>query len=1349
MPELNLQLGHLLSQVKQAKEKLDQKKAKRELGQLMTLHANIRVSSAQEQWEYHFKQKTELAQQFDQAATLPEYTAIFQKLGFIEATSPTAEQKEILQALEQAHIDEASPADRITIDKLEKLTTDTAKQAQQTIQALAKNYFHSLVSASIPWQERPEIDEAIQFLKEAEYQKVLLLTGDAGIGKSAIVAKIAQKLSDQAWLVLPFRLDILSPTYSAHQLGEQLGLPDSPVHALAEAALDQPCLLVIDQLDAVSMASGRHPQFFSVVRELIDEANLKPNIRVLLACRAFDLNNDDRFQQLIEANNPIAKQIHINELSEEQVKTTLKQKGFFLYKLKDKQICLLRNPLYITLFLVSKPNETEAFEFQSLTDLYDLFWKQKQRILTFNLAEALAPLAEEMSNAMGLSLPDTVLDHIPQQAEILLSEGILRQEGHKIAFFHESFFDYVYARRFLAGNQDLLSFLLIDEQHLFRRAQVRQVLTMLRQKNQKRYLKAVDDLLHSPDIRFHLKELVMSLLSSWPDPFDDEWEILEKYLFTPDLDFILFYELFSSSPEWVRYLFLNGKLKNYFESQETQYYLFSQQALHTLSDNDPDLFVKFATPYLEITNICQKLSETISSGYRLNNRSYFNLIKEFYKLGSIENNRFWQFLKNLYSTQPDWAAQGAAQYLQTLSHPTEVCERDWYANKLFEQCAREYPQSFIKYILPEIFKLTQISLDAISNNPFHTDNLWSIGKSSRSSDIILKHTVQAIENLTPEQFSEYQPKLKENKLELAQYLLIKGYTAHAATFADQAIETLYQLPARLHIYEQDSDHPSCAELLRAITPHASPSSLEKLESLLLQDKSKQKFSDWMKYCLLTAIVPNQRSLAIQKQINDLAYQFPKLDPHAFERRYWAGEIDFPLSIEDPQQMTDLQWVTVMEAYNSDYRKQRHQDGSITGGTSKIAGILHQQALKEPKRFINLFLHLPDSIIHNYFKGIVFNFTFISIDPQSIAHLFQKNRDFSSQISGFSFLRFFSKQPKANWPIEALQIIADYALNHPNPSPDDWRNNIRDNDGSTSIRGFAARVIGHLLEARPEHFLFFRPIIEKMIYDPVIAVRVEIAYPVTVALKYDTKLALQWFVQLADTHDDFLKSFEAQKFMRQTYAQHFITIRPIIERMLQSNDATIAKEGAMLACLVAFTHPEAEDLAQQARTGSASLRLGAAEVYSTNLNQSFAKEKCIQFLPLFFDDSDTNVRQQAGKFIFRFESEDFSKYQELLEAFTNSQAFSITPFFLLMKREKSITSIQWPEAFFDSAEAYLSTGGYQHIQGLEELLFPLYTQQLNHPKPNLSTLKRCLNLFDQMTYQRAHEFRKGMKDLDRA
>ncbi len=82
--------------------------------------------------------------------------------------------------------------------------------------------------------------------------RLILLTGSAGSGKSG-TAEALGGIDDRSWTTLGSRLDRRHTATTARQLGGQLDLPASPVLTLAQAAQGGDALLVIDQLDAVSI----------------------------------------------------------------------------------------------------------------------------------------------------------------------------------------------------------------------------------------------------------------------------------------------------------------------------------------------------------------------------------------------------------------------------------------------------------------------------------------------------------------------------------------------------------------------------------------------------------------------------------------------------------------------------------------------------------------------------------------------------------------------------------------------------------------------------------------------------------------------------------------------------------------------------------------------------------------------------------------------------------------------------------------------------------------------------------------------------------------------------------------
>lgn len=97
--------------------------------------------------------------------------------------------------------------------------------------------------------------------------------------------------------MLATRLDRLDGFRDAHELGAAMRLPGSPAAVLSWVAAGCPALLVLDQVDAFGAGSGRNPARLEAVTEALRDARAL-GIKVMIACRTFDLGMDDRLAVL-------------------------------------------------------------------------------------------------------------------------------------------------------------------------------------------------------------------------------------------------------------------------------------------------------------------------------------------------------------------------------------------------------------------------------------------------------------------------------------------------------------------------------------------------------------------------------------------------------------------------------------------------------------------------------------------------------------------------------------------------------------------------------------------------------------------------------------------------------------------------------------------------------------------------------------------------------------------------------------------------------------------------------------------------------------------------------------------
>jgi hypothetical protein len=96
--------------------------------------------------------------------------------------------------------------------------------------------------------------------------RVVLLQGQAGMGKSEVLSEFIEGLEAGGTPYLVCRLDRMQPSGTAAQLGADLGLSAAPPVALSALSSGAESVLIVDQLDAISTTSGRTQSFLMPLR---------------------------------------------------------------------------------------------------------------------------------------------------------------------------------------------------------------------------------------------------------------------------------------------------------------------------------------------------------------------------------------------------------------------------------------------------------------------------------------------------------------------------------------------------------------------------------------------------------------------------------------------------------------------------------------------------------------------------------------------------------------------------------------------------------------------------------------------------------------------------------------------------------------------------------------------------------------------------------------------------------------------------------------------------------------------------------------------------------------------------
>lgn len=392
--------------------------------------------------------------------------------------------------------------------------------------------------------KRRVVDEIIEWAQGASFEdRVAMLLDQAGMGKTVVARDVLCGLDDLGITTLAIKADQqLSGISTFEDLRTNLRLPDSVERVIGRLAALGPVVVILDQVDALSLSLARDQKALDIVLDFVARLRSIPHVRILLSCRTFDRNSDPKLKRI-----DIGKQFHLLELSDEEIEKVLLHIGINFNDLSPATKKLLRIPLNLDLFsLVAErhPNQQGALGVASLQELYALVWHDV--ILkpdpdgppTSEREEVICIITERMSQEQRTSVPQSLFSlpdtkHLHKAVSWLASEGILIPGATEWSFLHQTFFDYCYAKYFVESGSCLADAILEGDQGLLARPQLIHVLSYLRATNSRSYLRELHSLFIAESLRFHLQDLLFRWFGALPNPTDDEWLIARRLLLSP------------------------------------------------------------------------------------------------------------------------------------------------------------------------------------------------------------------------------------------------------------------------------------------------------------------------------------------------------------------------------------------------------------------------------------------------------------------------------------------------------------------------------------------------------------------------------------------------------------------------------------------------------------------------------------------------------------------------------------------------------------------------------------------------------------------------------------------------
>ncbi|MDQ3273687.1 MAG: NB-ARC domain-containing protein [Actinomycetota bacterium] len=1157
-----------------------------------------------------------------------------------------------------------------------------------TVDALAATVerHHRRIDAARPVLEavtQPHVTQLVERLSAPDSRQVVVLHGRAGSGKSTIAADVLRTLTTAGWFAGVVRMDAATPgSQTAAALGRAFDLPGSPAVLLDGVADGAPGVLLVDQLDAVSTYSGRMSDSYDAVAELLDQTTAMPNIKVVLVARTVDLTADPRMRSLLSDETRVDT-LTVGDLEPADVRAALERSGVDTAALAETTLHLLRVPLHLSVFS-RLASDNQRTTYRTLSDLYERFTAEvrrdvEHRIGHLDWSAITQKLVRYMSDNERLQAPAALLDSASRgEVDALHSRGVLVTDVGGVGFFHETYFDFLFARTFVTERRDLHDFLVDSGQHLFRRAQARQVLEYLAVNDRDVFRDTVVRLLTSDAVRTHLQTVVVIVLRQL-DADADDWRTIEPLAFGDNTRGQRLVVLLSS-PQWFDAADTAGRWEALLADPSTVDA--AAQQLVVAARQRPERVATLVRPHVGTSDAWRLRLRALvqwSLGPAL-----VDLAVELVGCGDLDdirgpiavNSDFWSIVYGLLDDDPAGAARLIGAHLRrSLVRAGAEGSGDPFVSEhlsthsaggdsTISEVAAAAPAAFITEVLPFVVRVAGATASTTDPDALRSAR-WGwryVGDHPGIDGAVFAGAEEALRLLAkdqPEEALALVSPLADSDVPEVRFLACRALAAAAS--GDDAVDWLLSDERNLDLGWADSRRWASRELIKVATRRCDDEHLNALTSLLLDHyparettAQNRQLRGRAQYELLTAVEASRRSAAVVLRIGELERKFadaPPTAPQAVEFHY----VGPPIPAAAAEFLTDEDWIRAIHKYRSDETDRSHE--LPVGGARQLAELLGSRARAEPERFAQLALTFDADTPPVHLSQVI-GAVAGAVPVPLLAELCRHARNVAGQDVGQALCAAI-EVVGAEADETLLRLLEECATDedpdHEAAStPADSEQSYYGGDlltaGLNCTRGAAAKTVAHLLFADPEYALRFTPTVTALAADPILAVRTWAAEAVVALMNSRPEIALGIANDLfGDAPVDVFDSVTACRLMRVALLRDPEMFAPHLRRALAGPDTVAERAGSVWA--VAFVHDSLGDGVPTELVGlSTAARRGVAAAFATD--PTVAPEQLVRL----FDDEDPTVRTAAASAMRVLNDADAATAEMLVASFTASAAY---------------------------------------------------------------------------------------------
>ncbi len=1159
---------------------------------------------------------------------------------------------------------------------------------------------------------RPETAELATKLTGDKPARLIFVHGQPGSGKSVVLHQAFKALSADGVPCLPIQLHVRRPDGVPAVFGRsKLGLPASPGLSLRGLAGDRHAVVLLDQLDALRLTSSHSHEAWEACAALIDEVLADPRTTVVVACRTFDLQNDPNIaawrRRLQDKPSNHAIELKVGDLPDETVADLLDQHATNYASLPDRQRKLLRQPAALAMWwrLASAGQPPAQFTnatqlMRELLTLRRLEASRDHGVPAEDLNHVVSELVTFMDSHGRLDAPESLVADRGSAVNALCATGLVKRDGSRLVFAHQGYFDHLVAeyvlREALRGKRDTAQWLKAN-QSLFRRDQLRQLLTLLRDTDPAQHSTLIRSVLLDSDVRFHLKHLVLGLLREAEPPLDHEVQLVAELAENADWWTHVQGVVLWSKVAWFDALHISGHLAEWLSSwtddQTVQALLSSFRPISSHRGSEID---ELLAPYWSAEGPWPGRLQAVfwvdpaddsprMSAYRLERIRAGEWQFDGLYLDRIAERCPTRVVPLLAAVSEAWISR-IRRHMRGQKEPETpgLKLRDDRLNAKVVAAIRndaEYAWPIFAGMLRLLSTLRKLANRGNRTAEDFANRDWQLSRILDSACEILESLVTAaVEGLAasrPERIVGLLGSLTAPKTRGLERAIMKGLAFGGDSLADDSLSWLCARPSRFRLGDghNETNWEPARALIARFSPHCSTTVFHRLEEEILgyHDAWERKSVEWQldnlrdnriipndygraQNVLLTALLASRTSeraklvaSAWRAKFGDPANEDPAL------RTAVGGRVVSPIPPDKLTFVSDREWLRIIKSKwpEREARRWREHGSGLVGEASvrHFSEALGDATKRSPQRFTALALKIPHDSDPRYAASIVQALTdsgrdasLAPVTTETLEAIIGHFGECNEEGYVMAVCRLIESRRETRWSDDVVERLLSY-VDHPEPAPGEFTvhagagtdEEAKPDVGGTAlncVRGAVASALTQLLWVRPDALDRIVSGVDRLLADSHPSVRYEALGACLPLLNHDKDLAVRMALAACDHEDDrVLESRWLNRLIQYARSTHLDNLAPLIQRMAGSTIDDVAESGSAWACVCWLDDQRFADLVAECRAGSKAQRLGVTLAASDYLANGRAVDLASQVLLDSFDDQDRDVRVRAAS-VFR-------------------------------------------------------------------------------------------------------------------